>query len=152
MAAVSGIDRRPLRQAVLAMVCFFISGGASSLWPISFGGVLYLGTLAFGLTMGGIVMLQPLLIGECFGLVSFGTITGLAGLFSVSGRPSPGHRRPDFMNATQDYRIAFTIFAAASLLAMVAVFFARPPVRPVVSETGSPHSRLSPSLGKGKTI
>ena len=48
-------------------------------------GVLYLGTLAFGLTMGGIVMLQPLFIGECFGLVSFGTITGLAGLFSVSG-------------------------------------------------------------------
>jgi hypothetical protein len=30
-------------------------------------------------------------------------------------------------DATHDYRIAFTIFAVASMLAMVTVFFARPP-------------------------
>jgi MFS family permease len=113
-------------------------------------GILYLGTLAFGLTMGGIVMLQPLLIGECFGLVSFGTITGLAGLFSVSGAAFGPVIAGLIYDATRDYRIAFTIFAAASLLAMVAVLFARPPVRTFVSETGTSDGRLSTNPGNGK--
>jgi MFS family permease len=117
-------------KRLLAMVCFFIQAGAVlSMAYFRSVGVLYLGTLAFGLTMGGIVMLQPLLIGECFGLVSFGTITGLAGLFSVSGAAFGPVIAGLIYDATRDYRIAFTIFAAASLLAMVAVFFARPPVR-----------------------
>ena len=123
----------------LAMICFFIQAGAVlSMAYFRSVGVLYLGTLAFGLTMGGIVMLQPLLIGECFGLVSFGTITGLAGLFSVSGAAFGPMIAGLIFDATRDYRIAFTIFAAASLLAMVAIFFARPPVRPFASETGTP--------------
>jgi sugar phosphate permease len=118
----------------LAMVCFIIQAGAVlSMAYFRSVGVLYLGTLAFGLTMGGIVMLQPLLIGECFGLVSFGMITGLAGLFSSSGAAFGPFIAGLIYDATRDYRIAFTIFAAASLLAMVAVFFARPPVRPSTS-------------------
>ncbi len=137
----------------LAMVCFFIQAGAVlSMAYFRSLGVLYLGTLAFGLTMGGIVMLQPLLIGECFGLVSFGMITGLAGLFSSSGAALGPVIAGLIYDATRDYRIAFTIFAAASLLAMVAVFFARPPVRPFASETGSPDGRLSPGLGGKKFI
>jgi MFS family permease len=55
----------------------------------------------------------------------------LAGLFSVSGAAFGPVIAGLIYDATQDYRIAFTIFAAASLLAMVAVFFARPPVRPL---------------------
>jgi len=137
----------------LAMVCFFIQAAAVlSMAYFRSVGVLYLGTLAFGLTMGGIVMLQPLLIGECFGLVSFGTITGLAGLFSVSGAAFGPLIAGLIYDATRDYRIAFAIFAAASLLAVVAVLFARPPVRPFASGTGTPDGRLSPTPGKGKFI
>jgi sugar phosphate permease len=135
----------------LAMVCFLVQAGAVlSMAYFRSVGILYLGTLAFGLTMGGIVMLQPLLIGECFGLVSFGTITGLAGLFSVSGAAFGPVIAGLIYDATRDYRIAFTIFAAASLLAMVAVLFARPPVRTFVSETGTSDGRLSTNPGNGK--
>lgn len=112
----------------VAMFCFFVQALAVlSLSHFRQVVVLYLGTFAFGLTMGGIVMMQSLLLGECFGMVSFGTISGLAGLFSTAGAASGPMIAGLIFDATHDYRIAFTIFAVASLLAMVTVFFARPP-------------------------
>jgi MFS transporter, OFA family, oxalate/formate antiporter len=117
------IDKR-----FVAMFCFFVQGAAIlSLAYFRQVAVLYLGTFAFGLTMGGVVMMQPLLIGECFGMVSFGTISGLSGLFTMLGASLGPAIAGWIFDATQDYRIAFTFFAAASLLAMVTVFFARPP-------------------------
>ncbi|MFH0786852.1 MAG: MFS transporter [Pseudomonadota bacterium] len=114
----------------LTMICFFVQGVAVlSMAYFRQTTVLYLGTFAFGLIMGGIVMMQSLLIGECFGMVSFGTISGLSGVFSVSGASIGPTIAGLIYDATQDYRIAFVLFAVASLLAMVAVFFARPPSR-----------------------
>ena len=89
--------------------------------------VLYLGTFAFGLTMGGIVMMQSLLVGDCFGMVSFGTIIGFSGLFTQLGASFGPTIAGLIFDATHDYRIAFTIFGMTSLSAIVAVFFARPP-------------------------
>lgn len=121
----------------LAMFCFFVQGLAVlSMAYFRQVTVLYLGTLAFGLTMGGIVMMQSLLIGECFGMVSFGTISGLSGMFSVTGAAFGPMIAGLIYDATRDYRIAFTIFALASLLAIGAVFFARPPQQAV--ELNSP--------------
>ena len=71
-------------------------------------------------------MMQSLLIGECFGMVSFGTIFGLTGLFSGVGSAFGPLIAGVIFDATHDYGIAFTIFAAASLLAVVTVFFAKP--------------------------
>ena len=91
--------------------------------------VLYLGTLVFGLTMGSILMMQSLIIGECFGLVSFGTVSGLAGLFVSSGAAIGPTIAGVIYDATQSYRKAFIIFAAASLMAMLAICFAKPPLK-----------------------
>ncbi|MBL7212613.1 MAG: MFS transporter [Desulfobacteraceae bacterium] len=88
--------------------------------------VLYLGTLAFGLTMGSILMMQSLIIGECFGLVSFGTVSGSVGLFVSSGAAIGPTIAGVIYDATDSYRKAFIIFAAVSLMAMVAIFFAKP--------------------------
>jgi MFS family permease len=112
----------------MAMSCFLIQGAAVfSMAYFRQVVVLYLGTFAFGLTMGGIVMMQWLLIGECFGMVSFGTISGLVGLFSTSGSAFGPAIAGLIYDATQDYRIAFTIFGGASFLTIVAVLFARQP-------------------------
>jgi MFS family permease len=117
----------------VAMACFFVQGLAVlALSHFRQVAVLYLGTFAFGLTMGGIVMMQSLLIGECFGMVSFGTILGFSGLFSTAGSAVGPVVAGLIFDATHSYRIAFTIFGVASLLAMVTVFFAKPPV-PVAS-------------------
>jgi MFS family permease len=89
--------------------------------------VLYLGTLAFGLTMGCILMMQSLIIGECFGLVSFATVSGLVGVFVSLGAAIGPTIAGVVFDATRSYRMAFTLFAAASILAMVAIVFAKPP-------------------------
>lgn len=111
----------------LTMGCFFIQALAilamANFRQIT---ILYLGTFAFGLTMGGVVMMHPLLIGECFGMGSFGAISGLSGLFTVSGGAMGPLIAGLLFDGTQDYKIAFTLFSGASLLAMGAVYFARP--------------------------
>ena len=86
--------------------------------------VLYLGTFGFGLSMGCILMMQSLITGECFGLVSFGAVSGSVGLFvSCGGAIGPTIAGVIF-DATHSYQKAFTIFAAISLVAMLAIFFA----------------------------
>ncbi len=112
----------------VAIFCFLIQGIAV-LCMARFHqvAVLYLGTFAFGLTMGGIVMMQSLLVGDCFGMVSFGRIIGFSGLFTQLGASFGPTIAGLIFDATHDYRIAFTIFGMSSLSAIVAVFFARPP-------------------------
>jgi len=89
--------------------------------------VLYLGTFAFGLTMGCILMMQSLIMGECFGMVSFATVAGTAGLFISCGAALGPTIAGFIFDVTQSYGSAFTIFAAASLMSALAVFFAKPP-------------------------
>jgi MFS family permease len=112
----------------VAIFCFLVQGIAV-LFMARFHQVvvLYLGTFAFGLTMGGIVMMQSLLIGDCFGMVSFGTIIGFSGLFTQLGASFGPTIAGLIFDATRDYRIAFTIFGMASLSAIGAIFFAKPP-------------------------
>lgn len=111
-----------------AVVCFLIQGAAVlSLAYSSHVAVLYLGTFAFGLTMGGIIMMQSLIIGECFGLVSYGTVSGWAGVFSISGAALGPVIAGVIYDATQSYQTAFIIFAVMSALAAVSILFAKPP-------------------------
>jgi sugar phosphate permease len=111
----------------VAMFCFLVQGAAvlvlSHFRQVA---ILYIGTFAFGLTMGGIVMMQWLIIGECFGMISFGTISGLTGLFTMFGASLGPAIAGLIFDATHDYGIAFTIFGTASFLAMVAISFAKP--------------------------
>jgi hypothetical protein len=56
------------------MGCFFLQGLAVLVLAYyRHVALLYLCTFAFGLTMGSIIMLQSLIIGECFGILSFAT-------------------------------------------------------------------------------
>ncbi len=111
-----------------AMACFLIQGLAMLLLAFSSHAVvLYLGTFAFGLTMGGIIMMQSLIIGECFGLVSYGTVSGWAGLFSVSGAAFGPTIAGVIYDATHSYHRAFIIFSTVSVLAAISIFFAKPP-------------------------
>ena len=110
------------------MVCFLLQGMAViTLAHFHHVVVLYLGTLAFGLTMGNVIMMQSLITGECFGLVSFATVSGLAGVFTMSGAALGPTIAGIIFDATQSYRMAFTIFAAMSAIAIVVIYFAKPP-------------------------
>jgi MFS family permease len=120
------VDRCDKRY--VTMVCFLIQGIAVfTLAHSQHVVILYLGTLAFGLTMGSIIMMLSLITGECFGLVSFGTVSGLAGVFTMSGAAFGPSIAGLIFDATGSYQMAFTIFAAMSVVAIVAIYFAKPP-------------------------
>lgn len=120
------VDRCDKRYVIMA--CFLIQAVAVlTLAHYNHVVVLYLGTFAFGLTMGSIIMMQSLIIGECFGLLSFATVSGLAGLFVLSGAAFGPTIAGLIYDAVQSYRIAFTIFAAMSMAAILVIFLARPP-------------------------
>ncbi len=119
------VDRCDKRYVIMA--CFLIQAVAMlTLAHYNHIIVLYLGTFAFGLTMGSIIMMQSLIIGECFGLFSFATVSGLAGLFTLSGAAFGPTIAGLIYDAAQSYRMAFTIFAAMSMVAILVIFFARP--------------------------
>ena len=119
------VDRCDKRHVI--MVCFLVQASAMlALAHYRHVIILYLGTFAFGLTMGSIIMMQSLIIGECFGLLSFATVSGLAGLFTMSGAAFGPTIAGLIYDAAGSYQIAFTIFAAMSIVAILVIFFARP--------------------------
>jgi len=125
----SFVDRCSKRH--VAMACFFIQGMAVFLLAhYNHAVFLYICTFAFGLTMGPILMLQSLIIGECFGIPSFATVSGAIGLFSMPGAAFGPMIAGVIFDATQNYQSAFVLFAAASFLAIVVIYFARPPKNP----------------------
>ena len=120
------VDRLDKRHVI--MVCFLIQAAAvMTLAHYHHVVLLYLGTFAFGLTMGNIIMMQSLITAECFGLVSFATVSGLAGVFTMSGAAFGPTIAGFIFDATQSYRTAFTIFATMSVIAILVIYFARPP-------------------------
>jgi cyanate permease len=78
--------------------------------------------------MGSIIMSQSLIIGECFGLVSFATVSGVAGLFTLSGAAFGPTLAGLIYDATHSYQLAFIIFAALSIIALFVILFAKPPL------------------------
>ncbi len=120
------VDRCDKRYVI--MICFLIQGIAViTLAHYNHVVILYLGTFAFGLTMGSIIMSQSLIIAECFGLVSFATVSGVAMLFTMSGAAFGPTIAGFIYDATQSYQMAFTIFAVLSIIAMFVILFAKPP-------------------------
>lgn len=119
------VDRCEKRY--VAMGCFFIQGLAVLVLAFYQHVVLlYLCTFAFGLTMGSIIMLQSLIIGECFGILSFATVSGTIGIFSMPGAAFGPMIAGVIFDVSQSYQTAFLFFAGTSFVAMMAIVFARP--------------------------
>jgi predicted MFS family arabinose efflux permease len=87
---------------------------------------VWLFVVLFGLGMGSVPTLRPLLVGECFGLTAFGPIFGtLVGLVEVGSAVGPilsGY----IFDVTQSYDLAFVIYCVMFVVAIACVCFARP--------------------------
>ncbi|MCC7364989.1 MAG: MFS transporter [Dehalococcoidia bacterium] len=83
-------------------------------------------TLVFGLTIGNIYMMQSLLVGEIFGMVSFGTVFGLISLAGQVGSGIGPIGVGYLHDATDGYTVPFTVTAVLTYAAAGAVLFARP--------------------------
>lgn len=121
---IDPLDKRHVTMVLLLLQGAAILGLAYSTHTV----VLYLGTFIFGLTMGSIIMMQSLITAECFGMISFATVSGLMGMFVAVGSAIGPAMAGMIFDATQSYYVAFTLFAGVSLMAAVAILFAKPPV------------------------
>jgi sugar phosphate permease len=117
-----GVDKR-----LLTLVLFLVQGtcvlliihieNVAATWAI---------TLVFGFTIGNIYMMQSLLVGEIFGMVSFGSIFGLISLAGQVGS-GLGPIGVGFLHdQTDGYAVPFTVLALLNYAAALVVVFARP--------------------------
>jgi sugar phosphate permease len=83
-------------------------------------------TLVFGFTIGNIYMMQSLLVGEIFGIVSFGAVFGLVSLAGQVGSGAGPFGVGVLKDATGGYGVPFTVTAILTYVAALAVLFARP--------------------------
>jgi CP family cyanate transporter-like MFS transporter len=117
-----GVDRR------LLTIILFVVQGTAILLIIHTQNVAatWILTLIFGLTIGNIYMMQSLLVGELFGMVSFGAIFGLISLAGQAGSGLGPIGVGLLHDQTDGYTVPFTITAMLCYSAAVAVLFARP--------------------------
>lgn len=121
-----GVDRR-----LLTVILFLVQGSCILLiihtesvpatWAL---------TLVFGLTIGNVYMMQSLLVGEIFGMVSFGAVFGLISLAGQVGSGLGPIGVGAIHDATDGYTVPFTITALLTYTAAIAVLFARPSRQP----------------------
>ncbi len=89
---------------------------------------VYVAAFVFGTTIGNVYMLQSLLVGEMFGIASFGSVMGLLNLITqVVGGLGPAALGL-LRDAWGGYERALAVLAAVAILAAAAV--ARVPVPP----------------------
>lgn len=120
-------DRFSVRKVFTA--CYIAEGtGVCMLLatPLLGANALYAYVLIYGLTGSAGLVLAPLIVGECFGLKSLGTIFGVVAIAAVIG----GAIGPVLAGLIRDnlgsYYIAFVIFSICEVSAAVAISRARP--------------------------
>lgn len=122
-----GIFADNVDKRLLTVILFVVQGACIAL-VVHTGNVpaTWVITLVFGFTIGNVYMMQSLLVGEIFGLVSFGAVFGL---ITMAGQVGSG-LGPIGVGILHDqsggYGMPFMVLAALDGLAAVVVLFARP--------------------------
>ena len=126
------VDKRRLTVVLFVMQALAVIGiVATENIPIT-----YALTLVFGFTIGNVYMMMSLLVGEEFGMVSFGTVFGLVSLIGQVGSGAGPLAVGLLEDATGGYGVAFTATAAATLVAAVVIGLGTRTPRPAAATTG----------------
>ncbi len=97
--------------------------------------MLIAATVIFGVTVGNLLMMQPLMLAEAFGLKAYGRIYSFNQLFMTAGvavGPAAVGLLYEWLGG---YGVAFLVMAAASGFAFV-LMMAAGPVRALIDGTG----------------
>jgi sugar phosphate permease len=121
-------DRFSVRKAFTT--CYVIEAlGVSMLLMVPWLGTnaLFAYVFVYGLTVGGGLVLAPLIIGECFGVKAMGTIFGVLAIAAVVGGAIGPLLAGFIFDSTGSYYPAFIIFSVGEATAAIAISRARPP-------------------------
>ena len=103
---------------LVALVFLLEAGSMAMFWAF---------VAIFGVAMGGMFAMEPLLISKHFGMASFGaiygTLWGLSAFGFAAGPPLAGH----IFDISGSYNSAFILFIATTILATMLIFFIKSP-------------------------
>ncbi len=102
---------------ILGVVILMQSKGLGMIWAF---------VIIFSFAMGGTNTLRPLVIGEIFGITSFGKTFGMTELMRRLGAASGPFMAGHVFDVFGSYRYAFVTFIAAYLAGMVSLLAIRP--------------------------
>jgi hypothetical protein len=120
--------RVPIRNATFVLVAtqsVALAGLATSPTPLAIGASVML----FGLCTGNLLMIQPLLLAEAFGVRDYGRIYSLSQLVSTAGYASGTGVIAFLFNRFGSYREAFFVAALVTLVALLGLLLAGRPTR-----------------------
>lgn len=121
-------DRLPPRQ-VMAMALILQAVATLFLLNIATRGAVPAFVVTFGLGLGGVAVLVPLLVGDNFGLRSFGKILGVIMISATIGVAVGPVLTGRIFDVTGSYNGAFALhFGAFSVAAAMVLFLRKPPL------------------------
>ncbi len=117
-----GVDRR------LLTVILFVVQATCVLLIVQFenAAMTWVLTLIFGFTIGNIYMMQSLLVGEIFGMVSFGSIFGLISMAGQIGSGLGPWGVGILHDQSGSYTLPFVVTAVVTYAAAAVILLARP--------------------------
>jgi len=121
-------DRFSVRKVFTTCYAIEALGVGALLATALFGTkALFAYVLVYGLTGGGGLVLAPLIVGECFGVKSVGTIFGVLAVAAVMGGALGPLLAGLIFDGTGSYYLAFIIFTVGEVTAVIAISQARSP-------------------------
>jgi sugar phosphate permease len=116
-------DRWQFRYVVL--LCFGLQASAVMvLLHIDTPGIMWIYTILFGFSMGGVIVLLPLAVGHFWGLLSFGVLVGALWIANSLGGALGTYFNGVSYDLIGDYRFTLNFFVAAYIISIVSFFLA----------------------------
>jgi MFS family permease len=138
LAVGSFADRVDKRR--LALVLFLVQAGIYLLFAeVSGRAAFYAVALVFGFTIGNVFMMQSLLVGELFGLRSFGSVFGMLGLMVQPAAGLGPYAMGLLFEFFGGYEPALRVLAVLALLAASVLTRVKPPA-PLPAAVPAPRS------------
>jgi MFS-type transporter involved in bile tolerance (Atg22 family) len=124
----------------LALVLFLVQAGIYLLFAeVSGRAAFYAVALVFGFTIGNVFMMQSLLVGELFGLRSFGSVFGMLGLMVQPAAGLGPYAMGLLFEFFGGYEPALRVLAVLALLAASVLTRVKPPA-PLPAAVPAPRS------------
>ncbi len=119
-------ERLPFRYS--ALLCFGLQAlGVFVLLHADSMAVVWVHVLIFGFSMGGVIVLLPMVISQFFGLVSFGVIMGMVSVALALGNAVGAYLSGIIYDYFGTYHYALIIYVGFYLTAILFIFMAGKP-------------------------
>jgi len=116
-------DTWPFRSVVA--LCFGLQAAAvGMLLFFEFPAMVWIYTAVFGFSMGGIIVLMPLVVGHYWGIVSYGVLLGAIWIANHLGGAIGTYINGLAYDFTASYRFPLYLFLAAYVLSVIVFFLA----------------------------